>query len=409
MAGKEIGEALCEHIFTGEFFAKHWEKAPLHYHPGKEIKGPNTLHEHLLPDHVQEIIERGPAKMFKDCESYDNDNFAVGYLKGASIVVNQADRYNKLLLDMCRVLADAHFHHVFAVLYLTPRNSQAVRVHTDDQDVFLLQVWGRKHWTLRNSPVSLPYTEEMLGKGEPVPPALIGDPTMSFTMEPGDVLYIPRGCLHEATTSAEPSLHITVTVPTSDYCWGVQLARSLTETIHSKQKMPEELHRLCSTPMVGIRQGQANGSKEEDVSLHLQNMMQTWLEQLNAADIIGAFQARMAKTNEGQDRSLSANLSRQTPPRVTERCRVRLMYGVKCTCKEWSKLAIFESADGGGRMELPIAASCMPMMAALTSKPKFVTDLPATDRFERLCMLQLLLMHGVLQLFTAEMPEAERD
>mmetsp|Transcript_367 Transcript_367/g.480 ORF Transcript_367/g.480 Transcript_367/m.480 type:complete len:142 (+) Transcript_367:21-446(+) len=125
MPGTDIGQSLCEHIFTDEFFSKHWEKEPLHYRPSKDTKGPNLLTEGLSPDDVQEIIERGPAKMFKDCESYDNDNFAVGYLKGASIVVNQADRYNKLVLDMCRALADAHFHHVFAVLYLTPRNSQS--------------------------------------------------------------------------------------------------------------------------------------------------------------------------------------------------------------------------------------------------------------------------------------------
>merc|ERR1712232_939404 len=100
------------------------------------------------------------------------------------------------------------FYHVFGVLYLTPPDSQAVRLHNDDQDVFLFQVWGRKHWTIRNSPQHLPYTEEMLGKSDPVPPELIGDPIMSFDMQPHDVLFIPRGFLHEARTSAEPSLHI---------------------------------------------------------------------------------------------------------------------------------------------------------------------------------------------------------
>ena len=37
-------------------------------------------------------------------------------------------------------------HHAFAVLYLTPRGSQAVRVHTDDQDVFVLHLVGGKPW-----------------------------------------------------------------------------------------------------------------------------------------------------------------------------------------------------------------------------------------------------------------------
>ena len=37
--------------------------------------------------------------------------------------------------------------------------AQAVRVHTDDQDVILLQVWGSKKWRLYNAPTHLPYTE----------------------------------------------------------------------------------------------------------------------------------------------------------------------------------------------------------------------------------------------------------
>lgn len=43
---------------------------------------------------------------------------------------------------------------------------QAVRVHTDDQDVILLQVWGSKHWTLYNAPTHLPYTEENAASGQ---------------------------------------------------------------------------------------------------------------------------------------------------------------------------------------------------------------------------------------------------
>ena len=33
-------------------------------------------------------------------------------------------------------------------------------MHTDDQDVILLQVWGSKQWTVYNSPTHLPYTED---------------------------------------------------------------------------------------------------------------------------------------------------------------------------------------------------------------------------------------------------------
>ena len=39
----------------------------------------------------------------------------------------------------------------------------------------------------------------------------------------------------QATTGEEPSLHITITVPTSDYCWGVQLTKHLMQKLQSKE------------------------------------------------------------------------------------------------------------------------------------------------------------------------------
>ncbi len=60
-------------------------------------------------------------------------DFFSAYLDEASIVVNRADRSWPEMFKFCRELADAHFFHVFAVIYLTPPNSFAVRAHSDDQ------------------------------------------------------------------------------------------------------------------------------------------------------------------------------------------------------------------------------------------------------------------------------------
>jgi hypothetical protein len=38
----------------------------------------------------------------------------------------------------------------------------------------------------------------------------VGEPAMDFELGPGDTLYLPRGWPHEAETSAEASLHVTV-------------------------------------------------------------------------------------------------------------------------------------------------------------------------------------------------------
>merc|ERR1712056_38189 len=84
------------------------------------------------------------------------------------------------------------------------------------------------------------------------------------TMEPGDILYIPRGFLHEAETSEEPSLHTTVTVPTSDFCWGVQLVKHMMSSIRSRD-VPHHLQQFCAASMG--KQGRAGPRVVNDAAL----------------------------------------------------------------------------------------------------------------------------------------------
>ena len=81
-------------------------------------------------------------------------------------------------------------------------------MHHDTHDVLCLQVEGEKRWLVYAPLLELPlkhqkYTAEM---GDP------GEPLMDVTMRAGDTLYLPRGWLHQAMTSDEPSLHLTVGV-----------------------------------------------------------------------------------------------------------------------------------------------------------------------------------------------------
>ncbi|PHJ14716.1 histone lysine demethylase no66, partial [Cystoisospora suis] len=95
------------------------------------------------------------------------------YLEGFSLVINQADRTHRGLYELCRHLADVYFTHVFAVSYLTPPYSQAVQIHTDDQDVILIQLWGSKCWKIYEPPQRLALNEEMLGKRTPYTQVLL--------------------------------------------------------------------------------------------------------------------------------------------------------------------------------------------------------------------------------------------
>jgi lysine-specific demethylase/histidyl-hydroxylase NO66 len=92
---------------------------------------------------------------------------------------------------------------------LTPEDSQGFAPHYDDIEAFILQVEGKKRWKLyrpRTEDEELPrfssrnFTEDECGE-------LIYD----VVLEEGDLLYFPRGTVHQArAVKGNHSLHITL-------------------------------------------------------------------------------------------------------------------------------------------------------------------------------------------------------
>eukprot|EP00948_MAST-09A_sp_MAST-9A-sp1_P003664 g3664.t1 len=93
-------------------------------------------------------------------------------------------------------------------LYVTPAASQGLAPHHDDIDAFIIQGDGQKEWFVYN-PLhrgGLP-----LESSRDLDRASIGKPVMHFTLSPGDVLYLPRGWVHEARTPKTcHSVHLTI-------------------------------------------------------------------------------------------------------------------------------------------------------------------------------------------------------
>ena len=75
--------------------------------------------------------------------------------------------------------------------YLSAPAAQGLNIHSDPHDVFVLQVEGKKLWHIL--------------EGEALS-------TQSFTLTPGDILYMPAGLLHFAESLDMSSLHITIGV-----------------------------------------------------------------------------------------------------------------------------------------------------------------------------------------------------
>lgn len=124
-----------------------------------------------------------------------------------------------------------------ANVYITPPDACGFDVHYDSHDVFVLQIAGTKHWKVYSNPYTLP-----LGIHNSVPFEVDNlDLLYDVTLEAGDTLYMPRGFVHEAATSADLSAHITAGIYNttlakvlSDYIISLAASESLLRrSIHS--------------------------------------------------------------------------------------------------------------------------------------------------------------------------------
>jgi ribosomal protein L16 Arg81 hydroxylase len=127
------------------------------------------------------------------------------YHGGHTIIVNGLHRRWKKIATLCRSLEDALHHRVGANSYFTPQHSQGFSAHFDTHDVFILQLEGSKTWRLYDA-VPLPLADAH----RPVSGSEIGPLRQQIILRPGDLLYIPRGHIHEAVGSSRPSLHLTL-------------------------------------------------------------------------------------------------------------------------------------------------------------------------------------------------------
>ncbi|MFL6227244.1 MAG: cupin domain-containing protein [Pyrinomonadaceae bacterium] len=228
--------ALLSPIPAAEFFARYWEKSPLvvaRREPGRYagLLGLADL-DFVLAAAFQsqesgvELLGAGKSAGGKGADQVAQIYEAYG--QGATVRVNRAQRYWKPLSDVCRRLEHEFGAPVRANLYCSPAGAHFSERHYDNHDVLVLQLAGRKHWRVFDPVVSLPLAdvpplafEERTGllkyaRGGPrkgradIGVDECGEPRLDFTLEAGDLLYMPRGFVHEAGAQGEASLHVTI-------------------------------------------------------------------------------------------------------------------------------------------------------------------------------------------------------
>jgi ribosomal protein L16 Arg81 hydroxylase len=212
--------SLLSPISPKEFIGDYYEKKHLHipsddHHKFDDIMTGSTIDE-VLENYALSIPLTRMAKKDADLEAdeytlegsstIDTVKVAKQFADGATLILSSLQFRVASLKKYCDQLSRELGQRIQTNIYCTPGdNSQGFLVHHDTHDVIILQVEGSKSWKIYDSPVELAVKDQQFYKDK----YDHGDVIDSFIMNPGDLLYIPRGLMHAAVTESDRSVHVT--------------------------------------------------------------------------------------------------------------------------------------------------------------------------------------------------------
>ncbi len=230
-----------------------------------------------LPDFDDEYssIHLEPKDALK---AYDNN---------MTLVFDQMQNQNEIISQMLTQLTtelglvvgslEQNLCQARSIVYATPEWC-GTRLHFDANANFIIQISGSKKWTLaKNKSVEYPTERFTTGSFE-MPLALekqchdqlldsVPDDAIEYIMQPGCVLYVPRGYWHETTTDENSlSLNFTFSQPS----WSDVFSKS----VHAYLLKNPEWRKLC----IGI--GSADQNKKDQASEQFQILIQKALSEL---------------------------------------------------------------------------------------------------------------------------------
>jgi hypothetical protein len=249
--------------------------------------------------------------------------------------------------------------------YITPPGSQGLAVHSDEHDVFVLQVHGSKRWRVFRPVPELPPSE---------------DPVIDVEMRRGDCLYIPRGFPHAASTQERASAHLTVGI--LSYRW-TDLIREVVKQAESEAEFAEPL------PLQFAEDPERLRTLGED---RLRSF-QTLLDKQDLGEAAGRLARRFLT---GRRPMLTGQLHQlELLGSVDDSSSIRRRPGTMCVIRPAGK----EISVLLGDRELRMPAWVLPAIEALAGAPSMrLGDLAShLDAESRLVLVRRLVREGLLE------------
>uniref|UniRef100_A0A8C4XRL8 Bifunctional lysine-specific demethylase and histidyl-hydroxylase n=1 Tax=Falco tinnunculus TaxID=100819 RepID=A0A8C4XRL8_FALTI len=322
----ELFRWLVAPVAPAEFLGRHWERAPLLVRRGDPgyytglfstaefdaalRSGRVHFGTHLdvtsYADGVRETHNpAGPALPAVVWDFYQN---------GCSLRLLSPQAFSSTVWQFLSILQEHFGSMAGANTYLTPPGTQGFAPHYDDIEAFVLQLEGKKHWRVyspRTDAEVLPrFSSTNLTQAE------LGKPVLETVLEAGDMLYFPRGFIHQGDCLPDAhSLHITV----SSYqrnTWGDLLEKLLPAALQMALEEDVEYRQGLPMDYLGYM-GVANSDVADARRTAFMEKVQSLIKKL----------VDYAPIDAAVDQRAKSFLHDSLPPVLTQSEKVQSVYG----------------------------------------------------------------------------------
>lgn len=297
--------------------------------------------------------------------------------QGATIILRAAHRWSAKLRRLCAGLEWDFGFPAQANIYLTPSGKKSTPPHWDTHDLFIVQVAGMKKWRLFSSDYILPLDSQRFSE-ETFP---IGPLRDEITIKAGEVLYLPRGTIHEPVADSY-STHVSL---------GVLVSRWSDLLLKLVRAVSEDMPELRS--VVELPAGRLDGFTQAELADRLLSLVELLRDRPACGKAVRRhIEELLPQHGEDQERLL-LRMFRQTKLSTLSRL-VRVGSAYIRLESNAGRLYVYWKR---GRFSVP--AQHVPFIeAALSGRPFCIEDAPQCgDVEERLALCEALIQEGLLE------------
>lgn len=229
---------LVAPLNSSTFFSDYFEQQPLHVRQREQSQIASLFSSALLDEVLEEglkvsnplyYLNNQRFRLVKKLERDGEDWTAIlppsvdamtvekaheAFMAGFSVLINGLEVRWLSVQNAAMFIEELTGIRTRVNLYFTPPGKQAFDAHFDSMDGFVVQIEGSKEWIIYEPLMDRPRSDM---KYKPKREEL--KELQRIILEPGDVLYIPRGWPHEAIAVESelslPSLHLTFGIETA--------------------------------------------------------------------------------------------------------------------------------------------------------------------------------------------------